>query len=86
MGTGILPTCMSVYHVHAMPAEARRGDDTFWDCSYKQLLTAMWVLGIKPRSPRRTVYGLECRATILASHSGILAYHLTSCMEYPLSP
>ena len=30
MYVGILPACMSVHHVHAVPAEARRGSWITW--------------------------------------------------------
>jgi hypothetical protein len=31
MCKGILPLCMSVHHVHAVPAEARRGHQIPWN-------------------------------------------------------
>lgn len=35
----VLPTCTSVYHLHEMPAEPRRGHWIPWDCCYSQLWT-----------------------------------------------
>jgi hypothetical protein len=42
--------CVSVYHVGAIPAEARRGCQ-FWSWS-SQLLAALWALGIESLSSR----------------------------------
>ena len=51
-----LLVCMSVHHIHAVPAEARRGCQILWSWSYRSLWAAMWVLGIQPRlSPRATL-------------------------------
>lgn len=72
MVTGVLPTCMSVLHMRAVPAETRRGHHILWHCSYRQLLIAMWVLEIMPTSSRRPVNDLDYRAITAAPPSGIL--------------
>lgn len=41
--------CIFIYHVHAVPSEARRGCQITWNWSYMQLLV-MWVLGTKAGS------------------------------------
>lgn len=33
----VLPMCMSVYHIHVVLLEARRGHQNPWDGSYKQV-------------------------------------------------
>lgn len=44
----IFPVCMPVHYVCAVPAEARKDHQIFWNWSYKLLLVTMWVLGTKP--------------------------------------
>lgn len=54
----VLLTCVSVHpmcawppHVCLMTREARQGCQIPLDCSYRWLLSAMWGLGVEPRSP-----------------------------------
>ena len=42
-----------VHYMCSMPDEARRGLCILWNWSYRQLLAAMWVLGIEPGSSGR---------------------------------
>lgn len=46
----ILPACVSVHHMNAMPAEARR------ECS---IPATVWVLEMKPRFSRRSASALN---------------------------
>lgn len=39
---------MFVCHVHAVPVEARRGHQTYWDWSSRALRATMCVLEIEP--------------------------------------
>lgn len=39
-----------ISHMCVLPSEGREGVRTPWNCNYYRLCTAMWVLGIKPRS------------------------------------
>lgn len=77
--SGVLPTCMSTHPIHAVPVEARRGHHILWHCSYRHLLTATWVMEIKPRSSRRPGNDLHYRAIPAALPSGILT-SLTECL------
>ena len=40
---------MSVYHRYAVPTEVRQCWIP-WNWNFRQLLVAMWILGIEPRS------------------------------------
>jgi hypothetical protein len=40
---GVVPACVSVYHMCLVPAEARRGCPSSWTWSYRQLRAIMWV-------------------------------------------
>lgn len=45
---------MSVYHRYAVPTEVRQCWIP-WNWNFRQLLVAMWILGIEPRFPGRAV-------------------------------
>lgn len=45
-----LPACTYMHHLHAVPTEVRRGCQIPWDCRYRQLCAAMWLLRVKPGS------------------------------------
>lgn len=47
---GNLPECIFVHHMHEVPSEAKEAVRSFWNRGFRQLLTTMWVLGLKPRS------------------------------------
>lgn len=42
----ILPTCMVIYHLCALPVEARRRLWISWNLSNRWLLATVWVLEI----------------------------------------
>lgn len=50
-----LPACLSVYHLYAVHAEARKEHRIPWKWSYSWLWATMWMLGIKRRSPATAV-------------------------------
>lgn len=52
---GILPACLSAYHVCAVPTETRWGREILWTWNYKCLEAAIWVLGIKFMFSRRAI-------------------------------
>lgn len=54
-----------VSHACHILAEARRRCQIPWDCSYRQLLATIWVLGIEPRFSGRATSALNCRAISL---------------------
>lgn len=51
-----LPACMSVHCGHAVPTEARKGQEISCNCNYKQLKAVMWMLGIPLGSFRRVLF------------------------------
>ncbi|EDM17153.1 rCG39301 [Rattus norvegicus] len=53
---------MSMYHMHAVPTEDRRGSHMLWDRSCSQLKAIMWMLRMKLGSPGRTASALNCWA------------------------
>ena len=78
---------MFVYHVHAVPTEARRGCQISWNCYYRQLWVAMSLLGTKPDSFRRAISALNHRITL---YSHVWAFNwptplLTRSPPQPLS-
>jgi hypothetical protein len=48
--TYVFPACMPVHHMHAMPAQARRGHQISQKWSYRWLWANRWLLGTKARS------------------------------------
>ena len=50
-----LPAWMSVHHVYAVPAEARRGCQNHRSWSYRLLWMAMWMLEIKLKFSGRAI-------------------------------
>lgn len=75
-----MPTCTSVYHIHAVPVEDRKGHHILWHCSYRHLSAATWVMEVKPRSSRRPGSDLYYRAITPALPSGILTL-LSECLH-----
>ena len=59
---GILPTCIFVYLFHAGPTEVRGGHWILWNWGWRQLWSAIWVLGVKTGSPGRAATALNCWA------------------------
>lgn len=55
----VLSTCMSVYHSHAVPAEARRGHQNSWNWSHRRLW-ALWVLEMEFQASGRGTSVLNC--------------------------
>lgn len=66
MCVSVLSTCLSVPHLHAVPAEARRGHWKSWSWSPRRLWAATWVLGIGCESSPRGAGALNCHITSLA--------------------
>lgn len=60
MCMSVLPTCVCVYHMFAVPADERTRQQISWNWHYRWLLAAMWVVGTKPR--------LSGRATSILNH------------------
>jgi hypothetical protein len=46
----VLPACMSVFHIHAVPKEVRRGHWIFCNWSYLWFLATVRVLGTEPHA------------------------------------
>lgn len=44
----VVPACVAMYHMNAVPEEDRRGHCIPWAWSYRQLWVVVWVLGIEP--------------------------------------
>lgn len=64
----VLSTCMSVYHSHAVPTEARRGHQNFWNWSHRRLW-ALWVLETKFEASGRGTSALNCTVFCFFSQS-----------------
>lgn len=63
MYINILPTCMTVYHVHAQFKQRPEEGSGPSGNGVKTLLWAsMWLLGIEPKSSGRTVSAFKCCA------------------------
>lgn len=56
-----LPVCVSVYHMHAAPKEARRGHWLLWDWSYRCLFGpyGCWELNLGPLEEQPVVLTAE---------------------------
>lgn len=65
MYLGVLFACVSVYHVHAVPMEAR-GRQILWNMSSRLLSSAVWVQGIEPQSSARAT---KCSEELLSGLS-----------------
>ena len=76
MCMGVLPACVSVYHVHIVSIEARRGHLILWSWSSRLLWAAMWVLGIKPQSSGRAASSLSCWAISPVPKISFLKYRI----------
>lgn len=63
MCVSVLPVCMLVHYVHAVPSEVRIWDRTSGNWSWRWLWGNMWVLGTEPMSSGRTARSLNCWAT-----------------------
>lgn len=74
----VLPAFVSVCHMCAVHAQARRGHP--WDWSSRQLKAVMWVLGLKPWSLRRASGALDCLVILPAS-----VYLFFDTGSYPLA-
>lgn len=46
---GVLPECMSVQQMYAMPTNAKRQHQILWIQSIRHLRAEMWVLGTEPK-------------------------------------
>lgn len=46
----VLPACLSVLHMCAMPEEVSRSLQIPWNGNYRCLWIMLWVLGIEPKS------------------------------------
>ena len=75
--------CSSLLQTCRILAEAKRCQIP-WDCSYRQLLANIWVLGIEPRFSGRATSALDCWAIslVLMSFSGV---HTLSLSERQVS-
>ena len=53
MSMGVLPASISVYYVHAVPKEARRGRLILWNCSYSVVMghVSAWNPGLLGEQP-----------------------------------
>ncbi|CAO2608997.1 Butyrophilin-like protein 2, partial [Lemmus lemmus] len=54
----VLPVCVCALYVCSVPMEARRGSDIL-ELELEVIVRPLWVLGIKPRSSRRTISALK---------------------------
>lgn len=63
---GVLFACVSMYHVHTVPMEAR-GYQILWNMSYRLLRSAVWVQGIEPQSSARATKCSEELLSLLPS-------------------
>lgn len=54
----ILPTYVSVYHMHAVPSEAKRGHLIPLERAIQTSESFQMVIGIEPRSSRKAVSAL----------------------------
>ena len=50
----VLLAYMPVHRMCAVPMETRRGCQVLWNWSYRRLSATMRVLGIEPRSSRKS--------------------------------
>ena len=73
----VLPACVSVHHVCTVLIEVIKRCQILWDCSYKWLLSATWVLGIKPGSLRSAARALTTE--YLSSHYLLICIETASC-------
>lgn len=48
MYKNVLPASMSVYHMHAVPTEARGGASDLSELELQNIWASIWVLGIEP--------------------------------------
>lgn len=74
----VLPACMFVHHVHAMPTEARRGHQIALDLEL-QPSAPMWVLGVKPgTSEEQSASALNLGAIFLVPNTTFYFYFFVS--------